>query len=162
MQSLALVNRIACNLHAMFHVGRLPRRPKGGCRIGDHQRSRGERAEQRSVKRLARAFSAKEPRVVDRAIEFVKTVGKTIFELGELLLTILTRMAHLLWSIIKHPIRFFETLVSGLMQGIWRFIENIGTYLQEAFWNWITGATSVTSAPAGASRNTLAIPKSAK
>ncbi len=82
---------------------------------------------------------------IDRAIEFVKTVGKTIFELGELLLTILTRMAHLVWSIIKHPIRFFETLVSGLMQGIWRFIDNIGTYLQEAFWTWITGATSVTS-----------------
>jgi len=82
---------------------------------------------------------------IDRAIEFVKTVGKTIFQLGELLLTILTRMAKLVWSIIKHPIRFFETLVSGLMQGIGRFISNIGDYLQEAFWNWITGTTSVTS-----------------
>lgn len=83
--------------------------------------------------------------LIDRAIEFVETIGKTIFQLGELLLTILTRMAHLVWDIIKHPIRFFETLVSGLKQGIGRFIDNIGDYLQEAFWTWITGATSVTS-----------------
>lgn len=82
---------------------------------------------------------------IDRAIEFVETVGKTIFQLADLLLTILKRMAHLIWSIIKHPIRFFETLVSGLIKGIGTFIDNIGDYLQEAFWNWITGATSVTS-----------------
>jgi hypothetical protein len=82
---------------------------------------------------------------IDRAIEFIETVGKTIFELADLLLSILVRMAHLIWDIIKHPIRFFETLVSGLMQGIGEFIGNIGTYLQEAFWTWITGATPVKS-----------------
>jgi len=78
---------------------------------------------------------------IDRAIELVETVGKTIFELGELLLSILTRVADLVTDIIRHPIRFFETLVSGLMQGITNFIDNIGTYLQEAFWTWITGAS---------------------
>lgn len=78
---------------------------------------------------------------IDRAIEFIETVGKTIFQLAELLLSILVRVAHLVWDIIKHPIRFFETLVSGLKQGIGMFIENVGTYLQEAFWTWITGAT---------------------
>jgi hypothetical protein len=80
---------------------------------------------------------------IDRAIEFVETVGKTVFELAELLLSILTRVADLVTDIIKHPIRFFETLVSGLMQGIAKFIDNIGTYLQEAFWTWITGASPV-------------------
>jgi hypothetical protein len=80
---------------------------------------------------------------IDRAIEFVETVGKTIFEMGKLLLSILTRVADLVTDIIRHPIRFFETLVSGLMQGITNFIDNIGTYLQEAFWTWITGASPV-------------------
>jgi DNA/RNA non-specific endonuclease len=80
---------------------------------------------------------------LDRAVEFVETVGKTIYQLADLLLSILVRMAHLVWDIIKHPIRFFETLVSGLGQGIANFISNIGTNLQEAFWTWITGATPV-------------------
>jgi hypothetical protein len=78
---------------------------------------------------------------LERAAEFIKTVGKTIFQLADLLFTILVRMARLVWDIVKHPIRFFETLVAGLMQGIGKFISNIGTYLQEAFWTWITGAT---------------------
>lgn len=78
---------------------------------------------------------------IDRAIELVETVGKTIYQLADLLSSILVRMANLVWDIIKHPIRFFETLVSGLKQGIARFIDNIGTHLQEAFWTWITGAT---------------------
>jgi hypothetical protein len=80
---------------------------------------------------------------IDRAIEFIETVGRTIFQLADLLFTILVRVAHLVWDIIKHPIRFFETLVSGLMQGIGEFIGNIGTYLQEAFWTWVTGASPV-------------------
>ncbi|HVY04699.1 MAG TPA: hypothetical protein VHB46_01860 [Burkholderiales bacterium] len=79
---------------------------------------------------------------IDRAIEFVETVGRTIFQLADLLLTILSRMASLIWTIVKHPIRFFETLVAGLMQGIGDFIDNIGTHLKEAFWTWITGTTA--------------------
>ncbi|MBF8305806.1 MAG: hypothetical protein HW398_994 [Acidobacteria bacterium] len=78
---------------------------------------------------------------LERAAEFIKTVAKTIFQLAELLLTILVRMANLIWDIIKHPIRFFETLVAGLKQGIGDFIGHIGTYMQEAFWSWITKAT---------------------
>ena len=60
-------------------------------------------------------------------------------------------MANLVWDIVKHPIRFFETLVSGLIQGIGRFIDNIGTYMKEAFWTWITGATSKSIQPSSAS-----------
>jgi hypothetical protein len=79
---------------------------------------------------------------LERAAEFIKTVARTIFQLADLLLTILVRMAHLIWDIVQHPIRFFETLVAGLMQGIRTFVGNIGTYLQEAFWTWVTGTTS--------------------
>ena len=58
-----------------------------------------------------------------------------------MLFSILKRIAYLVWDIIKHPIRFFETLVTGLKQGISDFIENIGTHLKEAFWTWLTDAT---------------------
>ena len=79
---------------------------------------------------------------LERAAEFIKTVAKTIFQLADLLLTILSRMASLIWEIVKHPIRFFETLVGGLVRGIKDFVDNIGTYMQEAFWTWVTGTTS--------------------
>ncbi|MEP7306040.1 MAG: DUF4157 domain-containing protein [Acidobacteriota bacterium] len=75
---------------------------------------------------------------LDKAVEFIETVGKTVFQLADLLFSILTRVAYLVWDIVKHPIRFFETLVSGLMQGVGEFISHIGTYLQEAFWTWLT------------------------
>ena len=78
---------------------------------------------------------------LDRAVEFIETVGKTIFQLAELLFSILVRIAYLVWDIIKHPIRFFETLVAGLKQGISDFIGDIGTHLKEAFWTWLTDAT---------------------
>jgi len=77
---------------------------------------------------------------IDRAIDFVETVGKTIFQLAELLFSILVRIAYLVWDIVKHPIRFFETLVTGLKDGISSFIGDIGTHLQEAFWTWLTDA----------------------
>src|SRR5262249_50170322 len=77
---------------------------------------------------------------IDRAIDFVETVGKTIFQLAELLFSILVRVAYLVWDIVKHPIRFFETLVAGLKQGISDFIGDIGTHLKDAFWTWLTGA----------------------
>jgi hypothetical protein len=79
---------------------------------------------------------------LERAVEFIKTVGKTIFQLADLLLSILSRMASLIWDIVKHPIRFFETLVGGLVQAIREFVGNIGTYMQEAFWTWITKTSS--------------------
>jgi hypothetical protein len=80
---------------------------------------------------------------IDRAVDFIVTVGKTVFQLAELLFSILVRVYHLVWDIIRHPIRFFETLVSGLRQGIGDFVGNLGTHLQEAFWTWVTGATPV-------------------
>jgi len=80
---------------------------------------------------------------VDRAVEFIETVGKTIYDLVKLLSSILVRLYSLAWDIIKHPIRFFETLVGGLKRAIGEFVGNIGKYLQEAFWTWITGATPV-------------------
>jgi hypothetical protein len=82
---------------------------------------------------------------IDKAVDFIETVAKTIYELADLVFTVLRRVYGLVWDIIKHPIRFFETLVAGLKRGISSFIRDIGTHLQEAFWTWITGATAVTN-----------------
>ena len=99
-----------------------------------------------NVKQLEKSFNEINDELkkswLDRAAEFLKTVAVTIYELADLLLSILTRIANIVWDIIKHPIKFFETLVRGLLRGIGDFIEGIGTHLEEAFWSWITGASA--------------------
>lgn len=77
---------------------------------------------------------------IDKAVEFVEAVAKTISDLVDLVVSSLKRLANIIWDIVKHPIRFFETLVTGLLDGVGEFIDHIGTYLQESFWTWITGA----------------------
>jgi hypothetical protein len=78
---------------------------------------------------------------IDRAVDFIAAVGSTVAQLADLLFSVLTRMAHLVWDIIQHPIRFFGTLVEGIGRGVGQFIDGFGTYLQEGFWTWISGAT---------------------
>ena len=106
-----------------------------------------------SVKQLEKTFNEINDELkkswLTRAAEFIKAVAKTIFELAELLLSILIRLASLIWDIVKHPIRFFETLVKGLIKGIGIFIDDIGRYLEEAFWSWITGASAAKSIQLG-------------
>ena len=77
---------------------------------------------------------------IDSAIEFIETVGKTIYQLVNLIISVLARLISIVWDIVKHPIRFFETLVKGLMEGIGDFISNIGTHMTECFWTWVTGS----------------------
>lgn len=79
---------------------------------------------------------------IDRAVEFIETVGSTIAQLASLLFSILKRVAHLVWDIIQHPIRFFSTLVEGIGRGVGQFIDGFSTYLQEGFWTWISNTTS--------------------
>lgn len=84
-----------------------------------------------------------------KAAEFLEVVAKTILDLADLLLSILVRIASLVWDIVQHPIRFFETLVRGLVKAIDTFISDIGTYLEEAFWSWLTGASAAKSIKLG-------------
>ncbi|QDA61590.1 eCIS core domain-containing protein [Hymenobacter jejuensis] len=76
---------------------------------------------------------------IQRAAEFIKEVALTIYRLGELLVTVLVRIAYVIGDIIAHPIRFLENLAAGIKQGFATFVENFDTYLLEGFFNWLKG-----------------------
>jgi hypothetical protein len=69
------------------------------------------------------------------------TVGviKKISEIKDMLLDMLGRAASAIWDIIKHPIRFLETLVSGVADGLSTFIAKIDVYLQQGNFAWLVG-----------------------
>jgi hypothetical protein len=76
------------------------------------------------------------------AINFIGEVASAIRKLGALLRSIIERIAGLVDEILAAPKRFFASLVSGINQGIDKFTSNIGTYLEQGFWMWLTGASS--------------------
>jgi len=76
------------------------------------------------------------------AINFIGEVGRAIWRLGALLMSIGERIADQINAILAAPKKFFSTLVSGINQGIDKFTSNIGTYLKQGFWMWLTGASS--------------------
>ena len=76
------------------------------------------------------------------AINFIGEVASAIRKLGALLRSIIERIAGLVDEILAAPKRFFANLVSGINQGIDKFTSNIGTYLEQGFWMWLTGASS--------------------
>jgi hypothetical protein len=76
------------------------------------------------------------------AINFIGEVASAIRKLGALLKSIVERIAGLVDDILAAPKRFFANLVSGINQGIDKFTSNIGTYLEQGFWMWLTGASS--------------------
>ncbi|HBG06523.1 MAG: hypothetical protein A2075_00180 [Geobacteraceae bacterium GWC2_58_44] len=76
------------------------------------------------------------------AINFIGEVASAIRKLGALLRSIVERIAGLVDEILAAPKRFFANLVSGINQGIDKFTSNIGTYLEQGFWMWLTGASS--------------------
>lgn len=76
------------------------------------------------------------------AISFIGDVANAIRRLGALLMSIVERIAGQIDAILAAPKKFFATLVSGINQGIDKFTSNIGTYLEQGFWMWLTGASS--------------------
>jgi uncharacterized protein YqgV (UPF0045/DUF77 family) len=76
------------------------------------------------------------------AINFIGEVASAIRKLGALLKSIVDRIGAVVDQILDSPKRFFNNLVSGIGQGIDKFTSNIGTYLQQGFWMWLTGASS--------------------
>jgi hypothetical protein len=76
------------------------------------------------------------------AISFIGDVATAIRRLGALLMSIVDRIADQVDAILAAPKRFFANLVSGINQGIDKFTSNIGTYLEQGFWMWLTGASS--------------------
>ncbi len=78
--------------------------------------------------------------LIDRALNAIVGVIKTILELKEMLLNVLARAAEAIGKIIGDPIGFLGNLINAIKQGFSQFIDNIGTHLQQGFISWLTGA----------------------
>jgi hypothetical protein len=82
---------------------------------------------------------------IGKAIDFIVDVATAIKKLGELLLSIISRLAGLIGDILAHPIRFLENLAAGVAAGFAKFASNLDTYLLGGFFDWLRG--SVGGAP---------------
>ncbi|HEY9778927.1 MAG TPA: DUF4157 domain-containing protein [Leptolyngbyaceae cyanobacterium] len=82
--------------------------------------------------------------LVQKAVEFVVGVVKTIAELAKLLLQALVRAASAIPKILADPIGFVKNLVNGLKQGFENFVKNIGQHLSQGLLNWLTGTLAGT------------------
>lgn len=78
--------------------------------------------------------------LVSKAIGAIKGVIKTIRELKDLLLRVLSKVAKAIGYIILHPISFLGNLISAVGQGVKNFAKNILSHLQKGFLKWLTGA----------------------
>ena len=77
---------------------------------------------------------------IQSAVEFIADVATAIYRLGQLLLSLLSRIANVIGDILAHPIRFLENLAKGVGDGFDMFSEKIDEYLLAAFFDWIRGS----------------------
>ncbi len=77
---------------------------------------------------------------IGKAIDFIVDVATAIKKLGELLLSIVSRLAGLIGDILAHPIRFLENLAAGVAAGFAKFAKNLDTYLLGGFFDWLRGS----------------------
>jgi hypothetical protein len=77
--------------------------------------------------------------LVDKAINAVVGVIKTILKLKEMLTRVLAKVAGVVGLILRDPIGFLGNLVSGLKQGFENFVGNILSHLQTGLIGWLTG-----------------------
>ncbi|MEZ4643613.1 MAG: DUF4157 domain-containing protein [Chloroflexota bacterium] len=78
--------------------------------------------------------------LVDKAIDAIGGVIKTIIELKNMLLNVLARIADAVMKIIKDPIGFLGNLLGAIKQGFGQFVDNIGTHLKKGLISWLTGS----------------------
>ncbi len=87
-------------------------------------------------------LKAENQTLYDIAADKIGGAIKTILELKEMLLGVLSRAAAAIGQIIADPIGFLGNLISGVKQGLENFVGNIGQHLKEGFISWLTGAVS--------------------
>jgi hypothetical protein len=80
--------------------------------------------------------------LVDKALDAIGGAIKTILELKNMLLGVLARVADAVGKIIKDPIGFLGSLISGVKQGLNNFVGNIGSHLKKGLIGWLTGAVA--------------------
>jgi hypothetical protein len=77
--------------------------------------------------------------LVDKAIDKIGGAIKTILELKDMLMGVLSRAASAVKKIIKDPIGFLGNLISSVKQGFQNFVGNIGKHLKKGLISWLTG-----------------------
>ncbi|HEY9802999.1 MAG TPA: DUF4157 domain-containing protein, partial [Leptolyngbyaceae cyanobacterium] len=77
--------------------------------------------------------------LVQKALNFIVGVIKTIIELTKMLLEVLARVAGVVGQILKDPIGFLGNLIQAVKQGFLNFMKNIGKHLQAGLIGWLTG-----------------------
>ncbi len=80
--------------------------------------------------------------LVDKAMDAVGGVIKTILEMKNLLMGVLAKAAGAVEKIIKDPVGFLGNLVTGLKQGFQNFTGNIWEHLKKGLMGWLTEAVS--------------------
>lgn len=79
---------------------------------------------------------------LQKAADFVVGIAKAVYNLGKLLISIVTRIAGIIDEILAHPIRFLESLGAGIKQGFATFVGNFDSYLLKGFFDWLRGSMS--------------------
>ncbi|NEP23535.1 DUF4157 domain-containing protein [Moorena sp. SIO3I6] len=74
-----------------------------------------------------------------KAFDAITGVIDTIKKLKDMLLSVLSKAASVIGTIIKDPIGFLGNLISGIKQGFENFVGNIGQHLQAGLIGWLTG-----------------------
>ena len=77
--------------------------------------------------------------LIQKALDFIVGVIKTIIELAKMLLEVLARVAGVVGQILKDPIGFLGNLIQALKQGFLNFMKKIGKHLQAGLIGWLTG-----------------------
>ena len=80
--------------------------------------------------------------LIMNAVKFIGDVAAAIRDLGALLSSIASRIGEYINEILQSPKRFFNNLTSGITSGMDEFKQNIGTYLEKGFWQWLTGSAA--------------------
>ncbi|MDZ7963402.1 MAG: DUF4157 domain-containing protein [Nostoc sp. DedSLP03] len=77
--------------------------------------------------------------LVQKALDAVVGVIKTIVELTKMLMQVLGRVAGVVEQILKDPIGFLGNLIQALKQGFLNFMNNIDKHLKKGLIGWLTG-----------------------
>jgi hypothetical protein len=71
--------------------------------------------------------------------DMAKEIYEIVVNFKNKLMNVLKRGVAIIMSIIRHPIRFLENLVTSVKQGIHQFKERIGEHMREAALSWLFG-----------------------
>jgi len=82
--------------------------------------------------------------LVDAVLDAVVGVIKTILQLKDMLLNVISRAASAIGMIIAHPIAFLGNLVDAGKLGFSNFVDHILEHLKQGFMEWLFGAVAAT------------------